>query len=1319
MNKTFKVVFNKARGALMVVNEITGTAHKKGTKTVIAVAVAAALSSGVAFAADYEQSEGNSGYSSTSAEEQTKVFAAGEELNMSITGDSTQAYGLLANGAGHTYTNEGTVNVNKASGDNVAKYWKVKGMMADQGGTAVNDGTINVTNAYGMTVGSSKGDGEANTIINNGTITVAGGAGMEAAPTGTAGTVGTAQAVATNNGTISVKNGTGILVAGESGTITNNGTIDAQGQTAVLIQQEEGKTTSNNTITFGSQSVTTGDIAVSGGTGTKLVFENGSAFDGRITVSKGATSEISGQLNINGRSGTTGSAIYVGDANSSIDLVDSNFSNNKVTSSDTYGGAICNYGSPVSLEGGSFSNNSAQSTGANSTNGTVQEGAGGGAVMLKGSPNTIFKDVLFTNNSAVAQKTDETVGGYAYGGAVMVDFSTGNTTGVERASDITFEITKDLTYFGNTVSSDSTAENFDTYGYHVPTAAAGGFLFLDRGSAAVFDIQEGATLTIGQSVTDDDTDSIASSIPNTGTGTNDGKHASIVKTGTGALVINSSLNKYYGTIDVQAGQTTVNSAWDIKNAVTVGQGATLALAQFNVVGAEDSGNQDVSGTAIGGSIAVNGTLQTSSAQVFTGALDAEATVTDAQALKYTADQVSFAESATLALTDAQYNLAYAQSAGNLLQTGKVVMLGSLVGEVENTVTLGDIEEVGENVVLNQVTVDAEDKNIQIGGTPEGDVAYRSESLSVGALDMGTANSVTVSGEKSLTLTGNGGEIIASTANDPITVTVESGSAFNLGGEYAQGGQISGTVNLADATASMTVTGASDFTVDTITGSGTVNVGDEQTAGNLVVNSLEGMTGIIFIDPDWKEGQNSIADASHLTVKSGETLSAGVVAGRNAVATFGGDAAAADAAFEKLASMNGLQWGPDGVTAAFYAAGTVDLGTSGGILVDGSLTATPSEVAHAVTVNKQGMFIVNQAAAETAVVKGDVVLNEGSYLGVSNASVASFDLASGTVTDNGTQVVTDNPFIKGEVSGNKVVGSYDAENGLSALASTGIQAMTRRADMMLAQSVADRTSIDQDYTRGSNLWVDVSGERYEADNLDNNANFKADMGYAVFGADFALTDTVTAGAAIQYGMGSLRSSVSSIKNDIKNYGLALYAGKSFGAAKIVGEVAYLQSENEITSSQTAMNQDVDAKIYSAGVTAQYQLTAGNFQFVPSIGVRVSKLETDSMAIGTVHVNDQDQTLVQVPIALRINGLAQQSAGWTLSPTMRVAYVPTFGDDEIEVLNYNQDVIDTSPVQADFGLRAQKGNWLMNAQMSVGGGKDGASSVGGRVGVKYMF
>lgn len=136
---------------------------------------------------------------------------------------------------------------------------------------------------------------------------------------------------------------------------------------------------------------------------------------------------------------------------------------------------------------------------------------------------------------------------------------------------------------------------------------------------------------------------------------------------------------------------------------------------------------------------------------------------------------------------------------------------------------------------------------------------------------------------------------------------------------------------------------------------------------------------------------------------------------------------------------------------------------------------------------------------------------------------------------------------------------------------------------------------------------------------------------------------------------------------------------FGDSKIVAEAAYIKNENDITSSQTALNQKLDADIYSLGIHGQHRFTAGNFQFVPSVGVRVSRLNTDSMQVGSVNIKKQEQTLVQVPIALRVNGFEQNAAGWFVSPSVRIAYVPTFGDKEISVLGLNQSVIDTSPVQ----------------------------------------
>lgn len=499
-------------------------------------------------------------------------------------------------------------------------------------------------------------------------------------------------------------------------------------------------------------------------------------------------------------------------------------------------------------------------------------------------------------------------------------------------------------------------------------------------------------------------------------------------------------------------------------------------------------------------------------------------------------------------------------------------------------------------------------------------------------------------------------------------------------------------------------------VDKLTGTGSINLGEENGSGaKFNVGSLAMTGGTIFVDPLY----------GHSTLTVGEVedgaLAVDVIGGSGALIAIGASEADVSSAAGKLGFADR--------TSLLYTAQSLDI-TSGSLHVADALTAADAAGAGQVKVGAKGALIVDQAAVGSQVFTNatndtSVTFSDDGKLGIVNASVGTLRLAD-TVTGLTTEAVTtDTPFIEATVTDGVITTEVSATGGLAALASTGVQAMTRRADSILAQTIADRTSLDQEYAAGANLWVDVTGERYEADKLDNKASFKTDMGYGAFGADFTVTEDMMVGAAVQYGKGTLRSPVSSIKNSIDSYGFTAYGAMKFGDSKIVAEAAYIKNENDITSSQTALNQELDADIYSLGIRGQHRFTAGNFQFVPSVGVRVSRLNTDSMQVGSVNIKKQEQTLVQVPIALRVNGFEQNAAGWFVSPSVRIAYVPTFGDKEISVLGLDQSVIDTSPVQGDFGIRAQKGNLMLNANFMLGGGKDGASSVGGKMGLRYVF
>lgn len=935
-----------------------------------------------------------------------------------------------------------------------------------------------------------------------------------------------------------------------------------------------------------------------------------------------------------------------------------------------------------------------------------------GAVFVKGA-EAVFKDVLFQNN------TVESSDGIAAGGAVYVDIVSNSTAGVVGGS-VKFIATKDMIYSGNNVTG--TDDPADTYGYM--TATAGGFLLLDRGTSAEFAVDDGATLTIGEEGSTGHMDSIASAYPKAA----DQTAASIKKTGSGTLVINSDMNRYYGTVDVQAGRMEVNTTWSLREAATI-TGGTLALKDFNFDKMPDP-------LSTVGSITVQsgGTLETASAQLFKNGLG-DGSVTDAGDAKY-ADKITVKEGGTIALNDAVYNLDYASSLGTKYTNAKYVLLGQLSDASkddltqQDKVTLDDVAMVGENIVLNEVKITSEDKNVQIGGTQSNDYAYREESLAVASFDLGTANQVLIDGGKTLTLTGEGAgsELLKTSGTDKVGVTVKANSTLLLGGtDYAKGGTLAGTVTV-ESNGTLTATGGETFTVDAIDGAGTVLVGEDKTAGKLTITQLaENFTGTIFVDPAWKDDEtlNVIGNASHLEISKVDTAITGTLAaGRNSLITLGADAAEAASAFEAIASVQGLSWGEKNVTAALYLGAPIEV--AGKIVVDGSLTDATSVASTypddaTIYVANQGILIVSQSqgSSDTSMIAGTLSVADGSYIGVTNASEGTFKLAD-TITGT-TEVVTDNPFIEGEIStaDGTLTNTLNADSGLSALASLGIQSMARRADFTLSETIADRTAIDQQLHAGVNLWADVSGERYEADGLAHGAEFKADMGYAAFGGDIALGQDYTVGAAFQYGKGTLRSAVSSIRNEIDSYGFALYGAKDFGAAKVVAEASYLWTENDITASQTALNQSVDANVWSVGIRGQHAFKAGAFTFTPSVGVRYSHLETDAMTIGAVNVEKQKQDLIQVPLALRVTAGETNAAGWQLAPFFKVAYVPTFGDKEIEVLSHETDVIDTNPVQSAFGLRAQNGNLLLNADFTVGGGKDGTSSVGGKIGVKYAF
>lgn len=187
--------------------------------------------------------------------------------------------------------------------------------------------------------------------------------------------------------------------------------------------------------------------------------------------------------------------------------------------------------------------------------------ANGGVFMIKGGENT-FTDVVFQNNTLTSTGTG--LGALVAGGAILQDAVINNKDG-QLASALTIAISKgkDITYSGNNVISSTPDVYYGLYG--TVSTAAGGFLFLDRYSKTDFDIGENAILHIGTQSATGNMDSIASTIAIDGKP----KETGIVKKGKGTLEINSSLDKFYGTVEVTDGVLAIAKPWKVMNTTTI------------------------------------------------------------------------------------------------------------------------------------------------------------------------------------------------------------------------------------------------------------------------------------------------------------------------------------------------------------------------------------------------------------------------------------------------------------------------------------------------------------------------------------------------------------------------------------------------------------------------------------------------------------------------------------------------------------------------------------------------------------------------------
>lgn len=499
MNSTFKVVFNKARGALMVVNEVTSSVQGKGTKTVVAAAVAAMIAgvsgSAMATETDTEIKATDTALKATFTKAETQDNVASSLIGTS--GDKL----VLKNVTNKGMYAAGSLDLTASSKDNVVTLkngsvsnFSGKVTSTDHFGAVVTatTGTLKIDN---VTFENNKFD-EVNTgdKQHNGTrgIIRAAGANLEVAKSTFAGNE------AVLGGAINVwSNGENTVKITDS-TFTGNATKSHGG--AVYITGSQVKTTIAD-ATFSKNT--------SGKQGGALQLSDA----GETTITNTTFSENA--------AGTFGGAINA--TNTQVVAENVTFEGNKAASADGHGGALFvdGQGASYTQAGGKFVGNSAKKNGGAIR---VQNGAdldlknvvfdgntaaNGGAVDTFNADDVTFTDTTFTNNQA---------GGW--GGALRIN-----------GGNVTIAVTegKSLVYEGNKAGTNAEEAAVKKY------EKQGDFMYLSNAS-------DKATFALAGDLTIKD--SIVSN------------HGTIEKTGKGTLTT-ADMTGFVGNLDVKEGKMVI------------------------------------------------------------------------------------------------------------------------------------------------------------------------------------------------------------------------------------------------------------------------------------------------------------------------------------------------------------------------------------------------------------------------------------------------------------------------------------------------------------------------------------------------------------------------------------------------------------------------------------------------------------------------------------------------------------------------------------------------------------------------------------------
>lgn len=1295
MNKSFKVVFNKARGALMVVNEVTSSVQAKGTKTVIAAAVAAMVAGGAvaseipevpegatevtAEVTDWEaiQDQSNfvtqaTGVSKFFTVRDNKVFV--KDLWVTSNSKDTKAKGFAVAGTDVDFTNKGHIYLTSTVKETA---WQNHAIFADEGAKATNDGVIVVKNAYGMAVGTT---GPASTIINNNRIVVEDtGVGMELG--------GADDSKAVNNGTIvantPVKGGFshGVLIKDQNNAVfTNKGAINAsaEGATAIEIQVSSNKKTSGAVINLEKGSSVDGlihnhdkvegtTLKANGFVGT-IDLQNDSTNGMTIEVNQGA------DLTLADGHGSKALTAVVNDGMLSASIWQ------KYTVGEGEEAKADNQFTKVTVnEGGIFNVRKLNSTWAVDDPSTpdvdeskVPDGAAKDQLLIKGAAYELNGGKLYAEGSE-------------WHGNVKV-----GTLGGAKSS-LSLE-NGDYNYAKMTVGSDSKLTVTDSanvtldslHVYEKGTGGAGGAVTIDNGASVTVDdikfedatgkltLNEGTLNTTVANLLDDD----------------------------GALK---------GNFELTSGTIGIDGAFDISKAtafsgknVTIVADEVVAMVDDQAVEITTIKNEDLSTnvkdvSAVGGVVYGTATLQaTDTHKDDASAIHIDTTLAGVQKIEILNDKITHVD---------------LDSAFQLIGDGSELVVGSnetsefRIGA--QTLTLGTTAE-GAKGGTYAGTIKGTGKLAVDGGE------FKLAAVDVGTMTVNDTSYVTVNTLKATTATVDGYLFASTIEAGSITSenlvgfqTLKAGATVKADGsdvyiaaaakdpEGKDIAQVQGTVNLdGDSYLTTNTSAALDSRIDSLLAMDAVKYDEDKDAVAYIDQSiLVGDKGAIFLGNVLDDG------VSKPSVKLG-SQSVTII---NAANFMQSDAAVFGGAE--------LTVGSDGTNSARIVLD--NLLSKGSLKLAETINGSVSDQALIST----NLFLDAAVDAENAAVA--VTFNRDAVAGNGELADALDEvLAQGGNRDDQSVINAIgqyDAFLNEAGTALNDRGEHAAEEYLAMPVTAGTYNVAYDAAEQVTGTIQRR---NLEPSTGLGVWADVFYSTNEAKEIYGGQGYSADIYGGTIGFDGTFSCGAKLGIALSVGSGDADSekSVSDFSNDADFWGVSVYTGKDIAGLYFSADASYLAFDNDIKGSVAGVSADesIDSSVFTVGVRADMTVYDKAFKVVPHVGVRYTKIDVDDYR----GLEADSMNVFETPVGVKVAGVFEPAAGWKLTPSFDFTIVPQLGDKEVNTLIGDVDVLD-NVYNTTLGVNASYGNFTFGLSYRYGFGTDERSNNAFQARAAYAF